>query len=295
MSDFIPASLMEILKPEVIQKATRIAIILVVGFIIIRIVSLLVGRITKRRLTAQTSMLVRKAINYTGAFFVLVAVLQQLGLKLTALLGAAGVVGIAVGFASQTSMSNLISGIFLISEKPFAVGDVIKIGDTVGIVLSIDLLSVKARKFDNQFVRIPNQQIIGTQLINITRFPIRRMDINLGVAYKEDLRRVQDVLMEVARRNPFCLDEPEPLVVFTNFGDSAIEILYALWFEGTDYLKLKNSIMIEIKEAFDREGIEIPFPHRTLYTGSATEPFPVQLVEGTPDAKAAEPETHTED
>jgi small-conductance mechanosensitive channel len=277
--DLIPVGILDLLKPEMLQRAIRIAVILVVGFLAIRLISLLVGRITRRKLSPQTSMLIKKAVNYTGYFFVLVAVLQQLGLKLTALLGAAGVVGIAVGFASQTSMSNLISGIFLISEKPFKVGDVIRIGDTVGIVLSIDLLSVKVRKFDNQFVRIPNQQIIGTQLTTITRFPIRRMDIKLGVAYREDLKRVQEVLMDLARKNPFCLDEPEPLIVFTDFGDSAIEILYALWFEGSDYLKLKNSIMIGIKETFDREGIEIPFPHRTIYTGSVTEPFPVRVTE----------------
>jgi small-conductance mechanosensitive channel len=85
------------------------------------------------------------------------------------------------------------------------------------------------------------------------------------------------------------LDEPEPLVIFLNFGDSALEFLFAVWFVKTDFLKLRNSIMQEIKERFDAEGIEIPFPHRTLYTGSVTEPFPVKVVPS--DAK--KPEGHS--
>jgi small-conductance mechanosensitive channel len=197
---------------------------------------------------------------------------------MTAVLGAAGIVGIAIGFASQTSVSNVISGIFLISEQPFQVGDLIKIGDTTGVVLSIDLLSIKLRTFDNQLIRFPNETLIKNQVNNITRFPIRRLDIELGVAYKENVEHVKKVLSEIARKNIYCLDEPEPLILFKNFGDSALEFLFAVWCVKTDYLKLRQTIMQKIKESFDVEGIEIPFPHRTLYTGSVTEPFPIQLI-----------------
>lgn len=279
MKDILPESLKSFFSLQWAQTALRVLLIVILGMAIVRLIALLVERVIRRRLTPQTVMLVRKAILYTGTFFVLVAVLQQLGVNLAALLGAAGIIGIAVGFASQTSMSNLISGLFLISEKPFAVGDVIKVGDTTGVVLSVDLLSVKVRRFDNQFVRIPNQTIISTELTNITKFPIRRLDIKLGVAYKEDVKRVRSILIDLATRNPYCLDEPAPLVVFTDFGDSALEFLFALWFEKTDYINLKNSIMDEIKERFEKEGIEIPFPHLTIYTGSATEPFPVSMVQ----------------
>jgi small-conductance mechanosensitive channel len=285
MSDLLPENLQSLLSMHWAQVGLRIILIVVIGLAITRLIALLVQRVTRRRFSPQTMMLARKAILYTGTFIVLVMVLQQLGLQITALLGAAGIIGIAVGFASQTSMSNLISGIFLISEKPFAVGDVIKVGDTTGIVLSVDLLSVKVRKFDNQFVRIPNQQILSTELTNITRFPIRRIDIKLGVAYKEDVKKVRSVLMDIATKNPYCLDEPAPLIIFTDFGDSALEFLFAVWVEKSDFLNLKNSIMDQIKERFDIEGIEIPFPHRTIYSGSITEPFPVNVVENSPKAK----------
>jgi small-conductance mechanosensitive channel len=268
----------DLVTPERLGTFVRCIVLVLVGAPTVYVLSRIAGRAMKKRFSDQATMLVRKAILYAGLLLVLLMVLQQLEFKLTALLGAAGVVGIAIGFASQTSVSNIISGIFLIWEKPFAVGDVVKIGDTTGVVLSIDLLSVKLRTFDNKYIRIPNETLIKTEVTNITRFPIRRLDINVGVAYKEDIRRVIEVLRDIADKNPYCLDEPEPFIMFMNFGDSALEIRFGVWFAKEQILNLRRTIMREIKERFDAEGIEIPFPHRTLYTGSVTEPFPIRIV-----------------
>lgn len=268
----------KLITRETLLTVIRIILLVAVGFPLLLFVSSLAGRAAKKRFTAQTSMLIRKAIFYFGSILIIMTVLYQMEFKLTAILGAAGIAGIAIGFASQTSISNIISGLFLISEKPFAVGDLIQIGDTKGIVLSIDLLSVKLRTFDNQYIRIPNETLIKNQVTNVTRFPIRRLDIKLGVAYKEDLSKVREVLLDIAEKNPYCLDEPEPIVHLVNFGDSALELLFAVWCVKTDYLELSAKIMQEIKERFDAEGVEIPFPHRTLYAGAATEPFPVRVV-----------------
>jgi small-conductance mechanosensitive channel len=262
---------------ELLTNVLVVLAVLVVGFVFARLLSGLAGRVARRYLSQQYGMLLRKAVYYGIAVLILIVVLQMLGVKVTALLGAAGIAGIAIGFASQTSFSNLISGLFLISEKTFQVGDVIRVGDKTGIVQSIDLLSVKMNTFDNLFLRIPNEQLIKTELTNITRYPIRRLDIKLGVAYKSDINRVKQLLREVAAANPYCLMEPEPLIVFTDFGDSALQFLFGLWFYKTDYLALKNSVMQEIKEAFDAAGIEIPFPHISVYSGSATDPFPVAV------------------
>jgi small-conductance mechanosensitive channel len=277
MFEKISTAVRDFFTPDRIQGVLIALLILLVGFIILKILAVLVKRFGKKRLSQQGSMLIRKGIYYVGSTIILVTVLQTLGLKLTALLGAAGIIGIALGFASQTSVANLISGLFLISEKPFAVGDVIKVGETTGVIISIDLLSVKIRTFDNRYIRIPNEKILNSELTNITRFPIRRLDVRLGVAYKEDVKTVRDILMDIAAKNPYCLDEPEPILIFTDFGDSALEFLFGVWFAKTDYILLKNSIMEDIKERFDAEGIEIPFPHRTIYTGSATGPLPVRL------------------
>jgi small-conductance mechanosensitive channel len=261
-----------------IRTTAHIVVLLVVGFPLLIALSAAAGKAAKKQLSPQAAMLLRKGIFYIGTLIIALTILHQLDLKMGTLLGAAGIVGIAIGFASQTSVSNIISGLFLISERPFEVGDLIRVGETTGTVMSIDLMSVKLKTFDNQFVRLPNETLIKTQVNNLTHFPIRRLDIHLGVAYKEDVATVKKVLAEIATANPFCLDEPEPLILLQNFGDSALEFLFAVWSTKDDYLKLKKTMRQEIKERFDSEGIEIPFPHRTLYTGSKTEPMPIRIV-----------------
>ncbi len=266
----------------------RVLVLLVVGSLLIRLVRRVTLKAAGRKVSEQAAMLIYKSIVYGGNTLLFLMILREFGFDLTTLLAAAGVAGIAIGFAAQTSLSNLISGVFLIWEKPFVVGDVVAMGDTMGLVHSIDLLSVKLRTFDNRFVRVPNETLVKNTFINVTRFPIRRFDLNIGVAYKEDIARVMKILAEVADRNPYCLDEPEPVIIFTGFGDSSLNFLLGAWFVKADFLKLRNSLSREVKERFDQEGVEIPFPHRSLYVGSATDPFPVRVVADADESAAAE-------
>jgi small-conductance mechanosensitive channel len=262
------------LSPEVLTRGLRVAITVVVGLVLVRLLAVVSQRYVMRKSTLQRQMIVRKIISYTGFFLVLMAVLGELGVKLTALLGAAGIVGIAVGFASQTSVSNIISGLFLISEKPFAIGDVIKIGTTTGIIQSIDLLSIKIRTFDNLFVRIPNEKILTSEVTNITRFPIRRMDIVFQVDYGQDLSKIHGILSGVASGNPWSLDEPEPVIMFTEFKESGIEVLLGLWFAKTDFMDLKNSIMKDLSSRFAAEGIRFAHPRRSVRVTPTSEETP---------------------
>jgi small-conductance mechanosensitive channel len=252
------------LSPDVLTKGLKVTITVVLGLFVVRLLAALTQRYIMKKSTPQRQMIVRKIITYAGFLLVLMAVLGELGVKLTALLGAAGIVGIAVGFASQTSVSNIISGLFLISEKPFSVGDVIRIGGTTGIIQSIDLLSIKIRTFDNLFVRIPNEKILTSEVTNITRFPIRRMDITLQVAYGQDLDRVHMLLAEIARDNPWSLDEPEPVILFSEFKEGGVELLFGLWFTKADFLNLKNSIMKSVTSRFQAEGIRFSSARRIL-------------------------------
>ncbi len=244
--------------------------------------SVLLSRYVRRRLllkyTQHQALLASRTVLYLSLGFVFVSVLDELGFKLSHLLGAAGIIGVAVGFASQTSISNVISGLFLIAERSFEVDDVVSVNGITGQVLSIDMLSVKIRTFDNKFVRIPNETIIKSELTNITRFPIRRLEIDVGVAYKEDIGRVRDVLLEVAQNEPLCLNEPEPMVVIKGFGSSSIDLQLLVWATKADYLTVKNALTEAIKRRFDEQGIEIPFPHVSLYAGSATDPIPIRMV-----------------
>lgn len=232
-----------------------------------------------RRYGLHYGMLSSKVFYYILMGVVLMAFLTELGFSLGPLLGAAGIVGVALGFASQTSVSNVISGLFLIAEKPFEVGDVVTVGDITGAVLSIDTLSIKIRTFDNRFVRIPNEMIIKQVVTNVTRFPIRRVDIVVGFAYKEDVDRVRAVLLDIADKNNLALQEPAPMVNFNAFANSAIELNFRVWAARADFIKLRDELHMSIKKRFDQEGIEIPFPHVSLYSGEATKPFPVTMVQ----------------
>ena len=258
----------------------RATLLVLFGYVVARTLRRFVLRLLPATLSSQhQSMIIGRLVFYVVWALFIVSALRQLGFQLTALLGAAGILTVALGFASQTSASNLISGLFLLTEHPFGIGDVVRIGATTGEVLSIDLLSVKLRTFDNLFVRIPNETLIKSEVTTLTRFPIRRADLTVGIAYKEDIERVQKILMAVADANPLCLEEPKPLFILIGFGDSSVNIQFSVWAKRENFLELKNSIQIEIKQAFDREGVEIPFPHRTIYAGSATGPIPVTMFE----------------
>ena len=255
------------------------ALILIIGILIARAISSIIGRTLRRRLKTQEAMLVKRLTFYLLFVLVLTATLHQLGFQLGVVLGALGILSVAIGFASQTSVSNIISGMFLIAERPFVIGDLLEIDNQTGEVISIDLLSVKLRTFNNVMMRVPNEQMIKSTMMNLTRFPIRRIDFQVGVAYKENTEKVREIFFECANRNPLCLDEPKPLFIYKGYGESALELQFSIWVKRENFLLLKNSFQEEIKTAFDQNGIEIPFPHRSLYTGSITEPFPVRLVE----------------
>ena len=269
-----------LLQAEGVAPLVRAALLVVVGFPLVLALSRWLQRWVARTGSPQRGMVAGKLFFYVGVAVLVVWILDELGFGIAPLLGAAGILGIALGFASQTSVSNIISGFFLMAEQPFVVGDVVQVGGkggTLGIVQSIDMLSVKLRTFDNKFVRIPNESIIKTEVTNITRFPIRRLDMAVGVAYREDVEHVRRVLLEVADANPIALMEPEPMVLFDGYGESSLNFQFRVWATRENWLELKNTLHEQVKRRFDEEDIEIPFPHRTLYTGSVTEPFPVRI------------------
>jgi small-conductance mechanosensitive channel len=270
----------ELFNTDMLTKLVRALILLIIGFIIAKLFSRISLNFTSKLFTQHTSKLVQRGVYYLIFMLFICSALLELGFNLNILLGAASVLTVAVGFASQTSASNFISGLFLMAERSFEIGDLIKVGDTVGEVLSIDLLSVKVRTFDNLFVRLPNESLIKSELTTLTKFPIRRLDMKIGVAYKENIAKVKSVLEKVAFDNPLCLEEPKPLYIFKGFDDSSLSMQFSVWAKKENYIELKNSIYEEVKVAFDEENIEIPFPHLSIYTGSVTEPFPIKLTKG---------------
>ncbi|MCW1886446.1 mechanosensitive ion channel family protein [Luteolibacter flavescens] len=261
------------------QKIIKVLIVLATGLPLVLLVSRIVSRVLRHRLGQQGSDLLARIVRYSGYVMVLVAVLQEFGFNLAAVLGAAGIAGVAIGFASQTSLSNLISGLFIVGERPFEKGDIIEVGAVSGTVEEIGLMALTLRTFDNRSVRIPNEMLVKNTVTTVTRYPIRRVDLTIGVAYTEAIDHVMRVLAGVADAHPAVLDEPETVIVFNGFGESSLNFMIGAWTIKADVMKVKNELPLRIKEAFDREGIEIPFPHRVLAPGKAMEPIPVVVRE----------------
>jgi small-conductance mechanosensitive channel len=277
--------LTDIFNIEYLAKLLRASLLLILGFIFAKLLSYYSTRFSEKIFTVQTSFLIKRLVYHLIFILFIFSAMLEMGFNLNVLLGAASVLTVAVGFASQTSASNFISGIFLMAERSFSVGDVIRVGSTVGEVLSIDLLSVKLRTFDNLFVRLPNETLIKSEVTTLTKFPIRRLDLKIGIAYKENIDKVKTILQQVASDNPLSLEEPKPLYIFQGFEDSCLSLQFSVWAKRENFLELKNSIYEQIKIAFDKEEIEIPFPHISLYAGSVSEPFPIKITRGKKSSK----------
>lgn len=261
--------------PERVALVVRVVLILAIGIPIVKLVLNLLNRLIRNKLSLQSEVLILRTVKYVFFLILVVMVLNEFGFKISALLGAAGIFGLAIGFASQTSVSNIISGIFLISERPFLIGDVVEVAGKLGTIDSIDLLSIKLKTFDGLYVRIPNETMIKNDVTNLTRFDIRRAQFVVGVAYKEDVRKVLDILRDIAANMPDALAEPAPLVQLNGFGSSSVDINFGVWTATSNVVNMKTQLMLAVKERFDQEGIEIPFPHISIYAGEASDPIKI--------------------
>lgn len=273
----IPETLRPWISEEFLKNMLVGGLILVIGLPLAAMVARIAYRVSAIRFSPQMGLMLARIVRWFLFGVVLATALNQFGVNLGAALGAAGIVGIAVGFAAQTSLSNVISGFFLLGEKPFVVGDLIEVDGVTGTVDRIGMISASIRTPDNRSVRIPNETLVKSKVSNITGNPIRRYDLEVGVSYDEDIEHVMRVLRETADANEHCLDEPNPLVLFLGFGDSSINFLLGVWMVKEDYLLVRNSIALQLQKAFNREGIEIPFPHSVLAGGKAGVPIQVRL------------------
>jgi small-conductance mechanosensitive channel len=253
---------------ELARRFTTIALTVLFIFIVFNLLNIILLRLTKGRLTNHRTQMLRRGIQYAAWIIAVLFVFKSLGIDSSAILGAAGIAGVAIGFAAQTSMSNVISGLFLLSEKPCEVGDIITVDTTTGVVLSIDLLSVKLRTFDNLFIRIPNETIIRTNLTNITRFPVRRFEVAFTVSHRENVDRIRTLLLALAEENTLCLKNPAPLFLITGFDTNGVNLSFFIWFEKSKLLDLKNSfleaMLIAFKEnnvVFSAQRVEVDTTH----------------------------------
>lgn len=242
-----------------------VAATILLGYLVAKSISYFIGRQVEQRLDQTSGMIARRLVFYGLLGLALAVVLREMDVSLGALLAAGGLFGVALGFASQTAVSNVISGLFLIFERPFEVSDVIRVEGQLGMVESIDMLSTKIRTFDNLYWRMPNEKLLKSDIYNITRYEIRRSDIKASISYGDDIERAREVMLETAESNPKVLGTPEPVTLVNSMGDSGIDLTLRFWFQRTDYLEVVSNLTQQVKVALEDAGCTIPFPHRTVY------------------------------
>lgn len=244
---------------ENLFKVIGALIILLAMWIIYRLILRGIKKIPPEKTNQHRQMIIKKTVKYSFYIIVIIYVLGLFGVKLSAIWGAAGIAGVALGFAAQTSVSNLISGLFVLTEGALKVGDVIIVDGTTGIVDAISLLSVRVHTLDNQMVRIPNSTIINSSLTNNSYHDKRRLTLNVSISYNNDMATALEALKKAPALCPSVLKDPEPAAWFDGFGDSGINMTIAAWFKPANFMQAKNELYIAMKKVFDEAGIEIPY------------------------------------
>ncbi|MBR4386562.1 MAG: mechanosensitive ion channel family protein [Treponema sp.] len=241
-------------------KVAISVVAILVFYTLYRIIKRIVKKRVAIKMEPHNAQLLSKAISYIFYILMGMYILSLFGIDLKAIWGAAGVAGLAIGFAAQTSVSNIISGLFVVSEKTLKIGDYIEVGGVAGTVDTIGLLSIKIHTADNQMIRIPNSTIINNNLINYSRFPKRRFVFEIPIGYDMDLKYVYNVVSKIPAKCKSVIKDPAPLLFYDGFGD-AIKLKLAVWFNNGDLFAVKTEVYTEIVKTCRKEKVTIPFTH----------------------------------
>ncbi len=247
-------------------------IVIVVGIIIGRLAKMTSRKILSPVMSENASNLVQRMIYYTTIIVGTLAALSYLGIDFTGALLAGGILGIVIGFATQSVVANLISGIFLQIDKPVSIGDPIGIIDEhlYGVILEINILSTSIRTFDGVNLRIPNEKLFTSKIHNFSKYVARRAVISVGIAYSEDMKRAIDIILKTMDENSLVLAEPAPLVYVDELGDSSVNLSIRVWAPSSVWFIVRTQIVQQIKKVLDEAGIEIPFPQRVIWNGESS-------------------------
>ncbi len=215
---------------------------------------------------ALNRLLVDNVYRFTILAFGVVMAAAQLGINIAAALAGIGVAGIAIGFAAQESLSNMIAGFLIFWDRPFEVGDYISLNDQYGRVQDITMRTTRIRTQENTYAVVPNKQIIGEMLVNHSMYGRTRVNVPVGIAYKEKIAEARRVMLEAVRGLEGVMTDPEPTVVALELGDSSVNLEVRVWISDASEEKPVFFRTIEAcKVALDDAGIEIPFPHLQLF------------------------------
>ena len=274
MEDFFSASL-EIVIADAINFIPNLiaAIIIFVAALYLSSVgarairTMLVSQKIDPELTLLTARLTRWSIIIFGTVWAL----SQVNFNVTSFLTGLGIVGFTIGFALKDIAENFVAGILLLLQQPFDIGDAVEVNGYGGTVTDIEIRATTVRTWDGLLVIIPNAAVYSNPITNFSKVNKRRISVSVGVGYDTDLEKADDIILQIVDALPGIKIDPEPFVVFKEFGDSAINATVYFWIDTSEagFFGSLDAVVKGIKRAFEAEGITIPYPTRTVYTHPA--------------------------
>ena len=241
-------------------------IIFVIGRYIIRWVKSFAVRVmTRANYDSAAMSFVTQIINYLLLIGLVLICLNQIGIPTTSFVAAFGAFGLGIGLALQNNMSNLASGLLILIFKPFRAGHVIQVGDVVGSVTAIQFMYTIIITKDQKQVYIPNSLLTSQNVTNITNTKVRIIPFVFDIGYNNDHHEAIKILENVFANDKRILDVKNLEIGISEFGDNSVKISAFARVKTNDYLTVKYSIMSDVKDAFDKYGIDIPYPQRVVY------------------------------
>ncbi|MEZ5812886.1 MAG: mechanosensitive ion channel family protein [Rhizobiaceae bacterium] len=223
--------------------------------------------LARSRIDSGVRNSIRTAIGYAGIALAALIGVVAAGINLSSLALVAGALSLGIGFGLQNIVSNFVSGLILLAERPFKAGDWIVAGGYEGTVKRVNVRATEIETFQRQTILLPNSELINQAVGNWThRNKLGRAEVAIGVAYGSDVTRVRDILMEIAKSHDMVTKNPEPAVVFKDFGASSLDFEVRMYlYDISNIMTVSNDVRYAIVEAFEQEGIEIPFPQRDIH------------------------------
>ncbi len=264
------------LSPEVvanlIEMATKYSLQLITAVIILFAGFFIAGKVKKWTQAgmekAKMDITLAKFLSSMGKYGVLaftgIAVLAQFGIQTASLIAVLGAAGLAVGLAMQGTLSHIAAGVMILIFRPFKVGDYIDGGGESGTIDEIGLFNTIMNTVDNVRIIIPNSRLWDGSIRNYSANAQRRMDLVVGISYADDIDKALKILDKIASQDERVLTKPERQILVTNLGESSVDLTMRLWTKKADFWGLRFDTMKKVKQIFDKEGITIPFPQRTL-------------------------------
>ncbi len=246
----------------------------IIGAIAVLVIGLLVAsflsRAAERALSKSSkfeptiSNFLSNIVKYALWAVVLVTVLSQFGVETTSIIAALGGMALAVGLALQGTLSNVASGVMILVQRPFVVGEAITVDRFTAVVQRIGLFTTELKQFDGLYVMVPNAELWNQPIINLHRNPIRRFELVVGIGYGDSMKQAREALMDLAQADERVLDDPEPQTFVASLDDSSVGIGLRVWCATSEYMPVSWDLTEAAKAKFDEAGISIPFPQREI-------------------------------